>query len=447
MPVYLCDQWDAAINHVFERGAHSSLDFEWETPNDGVRHYSCRLVPELNDQGGVESVLGVTHDITHRKAFEQQLAEQARRKDEFLATLAHELRNPLAPIRTGLQVIKLAPDSAAAARTLPVMERQLGQMVRLIDDLLDVSRITSGKIVLRPERISLQDVAASAVEASRPLIDAAGHSLVVDLPAKPIWLQADATRLSQVLSNLLSNSAKYTRSGGQIWLAAAVTGGEVRITVTDNGMGIPEDMLSGVFEMFTQINRTLDRAEGGLGLGLSLVKTLVALHGGAVRADSRGVDQGSVFTVTLPAAAAPARRPDDLATAPKPATANGRRILVVDDNVDAAETMAMLLDLSGYDARAAFGGQQALEMVKVFRPELVFLDIGLPGMNGYEVAAKLRADPATRNVKLIALTGWGTGDDQRKSAMAGFDAHVTKPVEAGQIDSVLATYLPAGSAA
>ncbi len=251
MPEHLCDQWDAAINHVFERGSHSSLDFEWETPNDGLRHYSCRLVPEFNGQGSVESVLGVTHDITHRKAFERQLAEQARRKDEFLATLAHELRNPLAPIRTGLQVLKLAPDSAAAARTLPVMERQLGQMVRLIDDLLDVSRITSGKIVLRLERISLQEVAASAVEASRPLIDAAGHSLVVELPAEPIWLDADATRLSQVFSNLLSNSAKYTRAGGQIWMAATVSGDEVCITVTDNGMGIPEDMLSGVFEMFT----------------------------------------------------------------------------------------------------------------------------------------------------------------------------------------------------
>jgi PAS domain S-box-containing protein len=448
MPLHLCDQWDAAINHVFERGSHSSLDFEWETPNDGVRHYSCRLVPEFNEQGGVESVLGVTHDITHRKAFERELSEQARRKDEFLATLAHELRNPLAPIRTGLQVLKLAPDSAAAARTLPMMERQLGQMVRLIDDLLDVSRITSGKIVLRRERITLQTVAASAVEASRPLIDAAGHSLMVDLPAEPVWLDADPTRMAQVISNLLSNSAKYTRAGGQIWLAARLAGGQVRITVTDNGMGIPEDMLSGVFDMFTQINRTLDRSEGGLGLGLSLVRTLVDLHGGSVRADSRGIDQGSEFTVTLPVATPPATQPEDGAEpVPKPVPAGGRRILVVDDNVDAAETMAMLLDLSGYDARAAFSGPEALVLAQSFRPELVFLDIGLPGMNGYEVAAKLRADPATRAVRLIALTGWGTGDDQRKSAMAGFDAHVTKPVEAGQIESVLETFLPARSPA
>ena len=446
MPAYPCDQWDAAINHVFEYGSHSSLDFEWATPNAGVRYYSSRLVPEFNDDGEVESVLGVTHDVTRRRAFEQQLADQARRKDEFLATLAHELRNPLAPIRTGLQVLKLAPDSGAAARILPVMERQLGQMVRLIDDLLDVSRINSGKIALRLERLSLQEVVASALEASRPLIDAAGHSLSVDLPTDLVWLEADPTRLSQVLSNLLSNSAKYTWTGGQIHLAAKLLGEEVCITVTDNGAGIPEDMLSGVFDMFTQIKRTLDRAEGGLGLGLSLVKTLVQLHGGTVRADSPGIDQGSKFTVTLPAVPRPDSQPTRAAIDPTSKMTDSWRILVVDDNVDAAETMVMLLDLSGHQARSAYEGQQALDMAFSFRPDLVFLDIGLPDMNGYEVARRLLADPATASTKLVALTGWGTDDDIRKSKVSGFHAHLTKPVDHEAVEALMVSLLPARQA-
>ena len=442
MPEHLCDQWDAAINHVFDRASHSSLDFEWQTPNDGLRHYSCRLVPELNAQGDVESVLGVTHDITHRKAYERKLADQDRRKDEFLATLAHELRNPLAPLRTGLQVIKIAPGSAAAARTLPVMERQLGQMVRLIDDLLDVSRITSGKIVLRLERLSLQEVAASAIEALQPLIDASGQSLTVDLPAEPIWLKADPTRLAQVLSNLLNNSAKYTPAGGKIGLSARCQAGQVTLCVTDNGAGIPPDMLKTVFDMFTQVGRTLDRAEGGLGLGLSLVKKLVEMHGGKVHAASGGIDHGSEFTVVLPVADTPAAQDTPAAASPARLPAAGRRVLVIDDNRDAAETMAMLLELSGYETRAAFDGPGGLTIAREFRPELVFVDIGLPGMNGYQIAENLRADPVTAVSRLVALTGWGTEDDQRKSKTAGFDAHLTKPVEPGQIDDILASLLP-----
>ncbi len=445
MPAHLCDQWDAAINHVIDQGTPASLEFEWETPNDGMRHYSCRLVPELNDQGGVDSVLGVTHDITHRKAFERQLSEQGIRKDEFLATLAHELRNPLAPLRTGLEVIKLAPGSAAAARALPVMERQLSHMVRLIDDLLDVSRINNGKIVLRLERVSLQDVAASAVEASRSLIDVAGHTLTVALPDEPVWLDADPTRLSQILSNLLNNSAKYTAAGGQIRLDARCQAGKVRVCVTDNGMGIPPDMLQTVFEMFTQIDRTLDQAGGGLGLGLSLVKKLTELHGGDIQAASAGIDRGSEFTVTLPVADPPVAV-DVPAAIPRaaPPLAAGRRVLVIDDNRDAAETMAMLLELSGYETRAAFEGHSALAMALDFRPELIFVDIGLPGMNGYQIAETLRAHPSTAGSRLVALTGWGTADDRKKSKSAGFDAHLTKPVEPGQIDEILASLLPTG---
>jgi PAS domain S-box-containing protein len=446
LPASMCDRWEKAILYVFDHGAPSSLDFSWRTPHDGLRHFSCRLVPEFNERGEVVTTLGVTHDITDSRAYEQRLLEQDVRKDEFLATLAHELRNPLAPIRTGLQLLKLAPKADVAARTLPVMERQLGQLVRLIDDLLDVSRISSGKIVLKRERIAFQEIAATALEASRPLIDAAGHSLTIDWPVEPVWLDADSTRLAQIFSNLLTNSAKYMRPGGQIKFSARRQGESVLISVTDTGMGIPADMLGSVFDMFTQINRTLDRSQGGLGIGLSLVKTLVEMHGGSVQAASGGIDQGSQFTVSLPMAPAPVAEPLE-PLRPAPAAGPRYRILVVDDNVDAAETMAMLLELSGHETRPAFGGQEALDVAFSFRPDVVFLDIGLPGMNGYEVARRLLADPATASTQLIALTGWGTEDDIRKSKMAGFHAHLTKPVDPDAVDAVLATFFSAREAA
>ena len=435
----LRDSWEKAILYVFDHASAFSLDFSQTMPDGGLRHYSCRLVPEFSEDGQVESALGVTHDVTNRRAFEQRLLEQDIRKDEFLATLAHELRNPLAPIRTGFQLLKLAPDAQVAARTLPILERQLGQLVRLVDDLLDVSRISSGKIVLKRERTAFQEVAAAALEASRPVIDAAGHSLVTHWPSDIVWLDADPTRLSQIFSNLLTNSAKYMQAGGQIKFSARQQGTNIVVTVQDTGMGIPADMLSRVFDMFTQVNRTLDRSQGGLGIGLSLVKTLVEMHGGSVRAASAGIDKGSTFTVTLPMAPVLALKP------PKPAApevltgAAGQRILVVDDNVDAAETMVMLLALSGHDARAAFGGQEALDTALEFRPGVVFLDIGLPGMNGYDVARHLLAQPATAHAKLIALTGWGTEEDIRKSKTAGFHAHLTKPVDPNAVDAILAT--------
>ena len=445
LPKNLCESWETAIRYVFDHGALSVLDFSMQTSHDGLRHFACRLVPEFDERGQVEFALGVTHDITHRRDYEQRLLEQDVRKDEFLATLAHELRNPLAPIRNGLRLLKIAPRADVAAHTLPVMERQLGQLVRLVDDLLDVSRISSGKIVLKRERVAFQDIAAVALEASRPLIDAASHSLTIEWPNDAVWLDADPTRLTQVFSNLLTNSAKYMRPGGQIKFSARQQGDSLVVSVQDTGMGIPVDMLDAVFNMFTQIKRTLDRAQGGLGIGLSLVKTLVEMHGGSVQAASGGSDLGSEFTVILPTASQVA--PELLTPPVQPVAAAmvgsaRRRILVVDDNVDAAETMAMLLDLSGHDARAAFGGQEALDVALSFRPDVVFLDIGLPGMNGYEVARRLLADPATASAKLIALTGWGTEDDIRKSKMAGFHAHLTKPVDPEAVDAVLATLLP-----
>lgn len=440
MPDPLSEQWEQAISHVFDHGEDRSLEFCWPTLR-GIRHFSSHLVPEFNERGQVESVLAVTHDVTDRRIYEQQLLEQDQRKDEFLATLAHELRNPLAPIRTGLQVLKLTPDAEAAARTLPVMERQLGQLVKLVDDLLDVSRISNGKIVLRRERIAFQDVAAAALEASRPVIDAARHSLVIDLPNQLVWLDADATRITQILSNLLTNSAKYMHPGGHIKLSARQQGNHILISVADKGMGIPADVLGSVFDMFTQVNRTLDRAQGGMGIGLSLVKKLVEMHGGWVHAASGGVDQGSEFTVNLPIAATAATDMTENALHPANCPQIKYRILVVDDNVDATETMTLLLDLSGHDVRPAYNGQEALEVAFSFRPDIVFLDIGLPDMNGYEVARSLLAHPATASTKLIALTGWGTEEDIRRSEMAGFHAHLTKPVDPEAIEAIVLNLL------
>jgi signal transduction histidine kinase/CheY-like chemotaxis protein len=445
VPVGLCDKWEQAICQVFEHQTATSLEIAFPTSTDGVRQFSCRLVPEFNERKQVVSVLGVTHDITDRRIYEQRLLEQDIRKDEFLATLAHELRNPLAPIRSGLQLLKLTPKLEVAARTLPVMERQLSHLVRLVDDLLDVSRINSGKITLKRERVAFQDVAAAALEASRPLIDAASHSMTIDWPNEAVWLHADPTRLTQIFSNLLTNSAKYMRPGGKIIFSARQHGDNVVVSVQDTGLGIPADMLGLVFNMFTQINRTLDRAQGGLGIGLSLVKTLVEMHGGSVQATSGGFDLGSTFTVVLPTVTRLETEHLTLPVQPGAAAAFNaarHRILVVDDNVDAAETMVMLLELSGHDARAAFGGQEALDVARVFRPDVAFLDIGLPGLNGYEVARRLLLEPATASTKLIALTGWGTEDDIRKSKMAGFHAHLTKPVDPDAVEGILAAFFP-----
>ena len=438
----LCVQWERAISHVFDHGEHKSMEFSFPTLN-GMRHFSCRLVPEFNDQGQVESTLAVTHDITDRRDYEQRLLEQDVRKDEFLATLAHELRNPLAPIRSGLQVLKLAPQAEVVARTLPVMDRQLVQLIRLIDDLLDVSRISSGKIVLKRAQISFQEVAAAAIEQARPAIDAACHLLTLDWPGEPVWLHADPDRLAQIFVNLLTNSSKYMSAGGNIRFSARVAGESILISVQDTGMGLPADMLGTVFNMFTQVNRTLDRAQGGLGIGLSLVKKLVEMHGGSVQAKSEGVDRGSEFIVSLPTVPVST----DAVTAPMPGSVNDRiaqhRILVVDDNVDAAETIVMLLDMSGHDVRSVVTGQEALDVALSFRPDVVVLDIGLPGMDGYEVARRLQANPATASAKLIALTGWGTDGDIQKTKAAGIHAHLTKPVDFDVLEALLAKLLSA----
>jgi len=448
MPADLCDQWDAAVRNVFDAGHNKSLDFTYDTPA-GPRLFTARLVPEFDADGRVEFVLGVTTDVTERKHLEEALHDAARRKDEFLATLAHELRNPLAPIRNGLQVMRMSPaGSPAVVKAREMMERQLGHMVRLVDDLMDVSRINSGKVELKREKLQIRALLDHAIEVSRPLVEAGGHTLTVKVSDEPVWVDGDLTRLAQVVSNLLNNAAKYTPNGGHIALSAGVEGDEVVIDVTDTGTGISPDMLPKVFDLFSQVDRTLDRAQGGLGIGLSLVNKLLEMHGGTVTAQSPGLGLGSTFTVRLPLAATDERHEPAAASAngtPAPRLP-GRSALVVDDNVDGAESLAIMLALFGHASRVAHDGPAGLSAAREFQPEVVFLDIGLPGMSGYEVAERIRADATLPGAILVAMTGWGSEQDKQKSRAAGFDFHLTKPIEVQAAQEILAGFsrIPAG---
>lgn len=369
-----------------------------------------------------------------------ELSEADRRKDEFLAILAHELRNPLAPIRNGLQILKLCKDDPdAAEQSRNMMERQLTQMVRLIDDLMDVSRITRGKIELRRQQVELTQIVHQALETSRPLIEANDHSLTVSTPPFSILLQADGTRLSQVFSNLFNNAAKYCKPGGQISLTVEIQGCDAVVTVKDSGIGIPSHMLPKVFNLFTQVNRSLEQSQGGLGIGLSLVKRLVEMHAGSVTARSDGDGKGSEFVVRLPLASQkapsllqPVELTESCASPDHPQTklsSDRRRVLVADDNVDAATTLQILLDVMGNDVRIANDGVQAISIAADFRPHVVLLDIGMPGMNGYEACRRIREEPWAIDTVLIALTGWGQDDDRQKSRAAGFHHHLIKPVD------------------
>ncbi len=407
---------------------------------DGVfRPFLTRVLPLRGEDGRVLQWFGTNTDISSIKELEGQLKDADRRKDEFLATLSHELRNPLAPLRNGLEILKMAGDDAElAGRARAVMERQLGQLVRLIDDLLDVSRITRGRLDLRKQRVDLAGVVRSAVEDSRPAIEAAGHRLTVTLPPEPVWLDADPVRLAQVFANLLTNAAKYTDAGGQIGLTAECQGDEVVVSVTDSGIGIAAEHLPRLFQMFSQATPALERAQGGLGIGLSLVRGLVEMHGGAVEARSDGPGKGSEFIVRLPLAPGPPDRGPSPAQGEKGAHAPARRILVADDNPDAADSLALVLRLGGHEVHAVHNGQEAVEAAERMRPDLALLDIGMPGLNGYEAARRIRQRPGGEGVVLVAVTGWGQDDDKRKAAEAGFDRHLTKPVDPQALEEILA---------
>lgn len=435
--------WHAAMHdREIEHVVATKLPIRGEVPFTGApgrRIYDYIFVPVIGANGEVEAVAGTTRDVTERKQAEEDLKAADRKKDEFLALLAHELRNPLAPIRNGLQVMRLAPgDPEAITRARTMMDRQLAHMVRLIDDLMDVSRISRNKLELRRSRVLLADIVNSAVETARPLIDAAGHVLTVSLPAPPIHLDADLTRLAQVFGNLLTNSAKYTEPGGRIWLTAQPRDGTVLVSVRDNGIGIPAESLESIFDMFSQVDRSIERSAGGLGIGLALVKGLVEMHGGAVAAASGGHGQGSTFTVTLPILEKPI---DSTATetmdGEQAATAPKRRVLVVDDNRDGADSLAMMLRLMNNEVRTANDGIEAVATAEAFRPEVILMDVAMPKLNGLDATRRIRAKEWGRRATIIALTGWGQDGDRERSREAGCDGHLVKPVNLPELEEVL----------
>jgi CheY-like chemotaxis protein len=366
----------------------------------------------------------------------EELAAADRRKDEFLAVLGHELRNPLAPLQNGLELLALGGnDQALVTHARQVMERQLRHLVRLVDDLLDVARIRSGKIVLEIERVELAAMVASAVELARPHIDARSHDLQVVLPPDTLWTSADRIRLPQLLANLLNNAAKYTDEGGNITFSVAQLQDHVVISVRDTGIGMDSETLENVFELFAQAAGTAHTVQGGLGVGLSLARSIAELHGGVLTAHSDGPGKGSEFVLRLPAAEAPQLQATPVAPPGEPAFR--QRILVVDDNIDAAESLGTMLAYSGHDVRVAHGGVEALSAAREFAPNVMILDLGMPEMDGYAVARAVRSDPRFASTRLIALSGYGQPDDRRRTADVGFDEHLVKPVEHDVLNAAL----------
>jgi signal transduction histidine kinase/DNA-binding response OmpR family regulator len=458
------DELRSAVDRVVAGGRTerlSNLDIPYPGVEPGLRILSAVVLPlrarartlgaltlayRASGREHAPADLATAEDLASRAAIaldnarlHREVQQADRQKNEFLSMLAHELRNPLAPIRNAVEVMRLradAPTEFAWARD--IIDRQVRQLARLVDDLLDVSRITRGRIELRPEPLDLGAVARQAVEASRPFVESKQHRLHVHLPPDPLPVYGDPTRLAQVLTNLLINAAKYTEEGGEIWLSARRGGDEAVVSVRDTGVGIPPDMLAAVFDLFIQVEHAIDRSQGGLGVGLTLVKRLVEMHGGSVRAFSEGLGKGSEFVVRLPVLPA--------SVGPAPSGNNGAvthpvtplRVLVVDDNIDAAATLAALLENDGHQVRRAHDGPGALTAVDAFHPDAVFLDLGLPGMDGFEVARRLRLRAADNKPLLVAVSGYGRDEDRRRSRLAGFDHHLVKPAELSALRSALA---------
>jgi PAS domain S-box-containing protein len=431
---------ERAIQEARASGGAWDIACRIRRADGAIRHIWTRASPQRDASGAVVRVLGIVGDSTREASAVEALQHADRRKDEFLATLAHELRNPLAPLRNSLTILRGAGgDATVFDRTTEVMARQVEHLVRLIDDLLDVSRISLDKLRLRRERVELGAILEQTVESCRPAAQRAGHVLELASTAECVPLDADPARLAQVFGNLISNAVKFTPEGGRIRVAARREGDRALVSVSDDGIGIPAEHLDRVFEMFSQVDATLDRAHGGLGIGLNLVSRLVGMHGGTIELKSEGLGRGSEFTVVLPVAApAPAVEATGGGFDPLQAPKRPLRILVVDDNRDAADTLVMMLSLSGHETHLARDGAEAIERAEAVRPEAMLLDIGLPGLNGYEVCRQLRARPWAAGVAIIAVTGWGQDADRRRSEGAGFDAHLVKPASLADVARALA---------
>lgn len=417
------------------KGETVRLEHEIEFRTIGRRWVNTVYTPTTANNGRPDGWVGVVIDIDAQKRSEEALRTTDRRKDTFLAVLAHELRNPLAPMRNSLELLKHSEANPAInQRARATMERQLSHMVRLVDDLLDLSRINRDKLELQKRPVVLSDVVSQAVETVRPLISEARHELTINLPPEPLKLNADTVRLSQAFSNLLNNACKYTDPGGRISLTAAHKDGHVVVSIRDNGMGIPTELSPRIFDMFTQADNTSERQHGGLGIGLALVKRLVEMHEGEVSAGANPAGEGSEFLVRLPLMIVPEANESSIPHSDGQApTATPVRVLVVDDNRDSAETLSMLLELMGNELSVAYDGEQALALANEIKPDVVLLDIGLPKMNGYEVARQIRKEPWGSNPILVAITGWGQTEDKDLSRESGFDHHLVKPVDHDQL--------------
>jgi PAS domain S-box-containing protein len=443
------EPWHVAMHdREIEQVVATRAPIRGEVPfsgTNGRRVYDYIFAPVLGPDGAVVAVAGTTRDVTERQAAEQAMREQAQRltesdraKDEFLATLSHELRNPLAPLRNSFELLRRLPGvDAKVAGVHAMMERQVNHLVRLVDDLLEMSRISRGTLSLRDERVPLETVVRNAVETSEPLVQAARHTLTVDLPDEPLWLQGDPVRLAQILANLLNNAARYTDDGGTIVVRARREGEQAVIAVRDNGIGIAPDVMPRMFEMFSRGHRETGRHQGGLGIGLALSRRLAQMHNGSLDALSDGPGRGSEFTVRLPLAApAPAGEAVPDTTASRLAKT---RVLVVDDNHDAGDSLGQVLDMLGAEVRVARDGAEGIEAFAAHRPSVVLLDIGMPGLNGYDVAREIRTRFPEHPATLVALTGWGQEDDRRRAREAGFDHHLVKPAEIDALQKLLSS--------
>ncbi|MEP7299717.1 MAG: PAS domain-containing protein, partial [Burkholderiales bacterium] len=427
---------------AFDARTPFSMEYRLRRHDGEYRWLIDNGVPRHSAGGEFDGYIGSCLDVTEYKKAEAGLRDADRRKDEFLATLAHELRNPLAPIRNGLELMRMAGGNGKLQTARSMIERQVTQLVRLVDDLLDVSRVTSGKFELRRTRVELRAVIHAAVETSRPVIEQDGHELIITIPDDPIWVDGDLTRLSQVLANLLNNSARYMPPGGQVRLTLRREDESAILIVADDGIGIPHAMLDSVFGMFTQVDRTLEKTTGGLGIGLSLAKGLVEMHGGTIEAHSEGEGRGSEFVVRLPVVPSAVENISPIEPDEPIGLIRRRRILVADDNADSAESLGELLKLMGHAVSIANDGFQALNVAETFQPDVILLDIGMPKLNGYDTCRRIREEVWGKNIILLALTGWGQDKDKRRSHEAGFDHHLVKPVDYLALEKLLSEWPP-----